>query len=151
MAQFIRIIFKILKSISPNTARVFLDNIGVKGPKTKYDGTEVSPSLYQYIFKHLINLEKTLWFLELAGTIIATEKSQFVMAGLKIVGWVCDYDGQHSDEVKIAKILDWPVPVNVPELHGFVGLTVYFQVLIDKFQWIMKPLYYPLCKGTKFF
>ena len=45
VAQFIRIISKILEPISPNTARVFLDNIGVKGPKTKYDGTEVSPSL----------------------------------------------------------------------------------------------------------
>ena len=93
VAQFVRIISKILKPISPNAARVFLDDIGVKGPKTKYDGTEVSPSLHQYIFEHLINLEKTLWFLELAGTTIAAEKSQFVMAGLKIVGWVCNYNG----------------------------------------------------------
>ena len=92
MAQFIRIISKILKSISLNAVRVFLDDIGVKGPKTKYNGTEVFPSLHQYIFKHLINLEKILWFLELTGTTIAAEKSQFVMAGLKIVGWVCDYD-----------------------------------------------------------
>ena len=45
VAQFVRIISKILKPISPNAARVFLDDIGVKGPKTKYDGTEVSPSL----------------------------------------------------------------------------------------------------------
>ena len=75
MTQFVRIISKILKPISPNTVRVFLDNIRVKGPKTKYDRTEVSPSLHQYIFKHLINLEKTLWFLELAGATIAAEKS----------------------------------------------------------------------------
>ena len=151
VAQFVRIISKILEPISPNAARVFLDDIGVKGPKTKYDGTKISPGLRQYIFEHLINLEKTLWFLELAGATIAAEKSQFVMAGLKIVGWVCDYDGRHPDEVKIAKVLDWPVPVNVPELRGFVGLAVYFRVLIDKFQWIMEPLYRPLRKGTKFF
>ena len=151
VAQFVRIISKILKSISSNTARVFLDDIGVKGLKTKYNGTEVSPSLHQYIFEHLINLEKTLWFLELTGATIAAKKSQFVMAGLKIVGWVCDYDGQHLDKVKIAKILNWPVPVNIPELHGFVGLTVYFWVLINKFQWIMESLYHPLYKGTKFF
>ena len=151
VAQFVRIISKILEPISLNAVRVFLDDIGVKGLKTKYDRTKISLSLHQYIFEHLINLEKTLWFLELTGATIAAEKSQFVMAGLKIVGWVCDYDGQHSDEVKIAKILDWPVPVNVPELHGFVGLTVYFWVLINKFQWIMEPLYHPLHKGTKFF
>ena len=75
MAQFIRIIFKILESISPNTVRVFFDDIRVKGPKTKYDRTKISSSLHQYIFEHLINLEKTLWFLELAGTTIAAEKS----------------------------------------------------------------------------
>ena len=89
--------------------------------------------------------------MELAGTTITAEKSQFVMAGLKIVGWVCDYNSQHPDKVKIAKVLNWPVLVNVPELHGFIGLTVYFQVLINKFQWIMEPLYYPLHKGIKFF
>ena len=75
VAQFVRIISKILEPISPNTARVFLDDIRVKGPKTKYDRTKVSPSLCQYIFEHLINLEKILWFLELAGTTIAAKKS----------------------------------------------------------------------------
>ena len=45
MAQFIRIISKILKPISPNAVRVFLDDIGVKGPKIKYDRTEISPGL----------------------------------------------------------------------------------------------------------
>ena len=60
MAQFIRIISKILKSISLNAVRVFLDNIRVKEPKTKYNRIKVSSSLYQYIFEHLINLEKTL-------------------------------------------------------------------------------------------
>lgn len=60
VAQFVRVISKILEPISPNAVRVFLDDIGIKGPKTKYDGTEVFPGLHQYIFEHLINLEKTL-------------------------------------------------------------------------------------------
>ena len=46
VAQFVRIIFKILEPISPNTVRVFLNDIGVKGPKTKYDRTKISPSLH---------------------------------------------------------------------------------------------------------
>ena len=46
MTQFVRIISKILKSISPNAARVFLDNIRVKESKIKYNRTKVSPGLY---------------------------------------------------------------------------------------------------------
>ena len=45
VAQFIKIISKILESISPNAVRVFLDDIGVKGLKIKYNGTKISPSL----------------------------------------------------------------------------------------------------------
>ena len=85
------------------------------------------------------------------GATIAAEKSQFVMARLKIISWVCDYNSQHPDEVKIIKVLNWPVPVNIPELCRFIRLTVYFWVLINKFQWIMESLHHPLCKGTKFF
>ena len=75
VAQFVRIISKILEPISPNTVRVFFDDIRVKGLKTKYNRTKISPSLHQYIFEHLINLEKILWFLELTGTTITTKKS----------------------------------------------------------------------------
>lgn len=151
VAQFVRIISKILEPICPTAARVFLNDISVKGPKTKYDEEKVFPGIRCYVFEHLINLEKTLWLLELAGATITAEKSQFVMVGLKIIGWVCDYDGRHPDKVKVAKVLDWPVPVNVPKLYGFIGLTVYFRVIIDKFQWIIEPLYRPLCKGSHFF
>ena len=46
MAQFVRIISKILKSINLNAVRVFLDDIGVKGLKIKYNRTKISPSLH---------------------------------------------------------------------------------------------------------
>ena len=71
--------------------------------------------------------------MELIGTTITAEKSQFIIAGLKIINWMCDYNNQHPDKVKIIKVLNWPVPVNIPKLYRFIRLTVYFQVLIDKF------------------
>ena len=67
------------------------------------------------------------------GTTIAAEKSQFVIAGLKIISWVCDYDSQYPDEVKITKILNWPVLVNISKLYEFIRLAVYFWILINKF------------------
>ena len=55
VAQFVQIISKILESI-PEVARVFLDDIGVKGPKTRYDNKEAFPgigSLFMSIWKIL--------------------------------------------------------------------------------------------------
>ena len=126
MAQFMHVITKILKDTSSKAAKVFLNDIGVKGPKSKYNNEEILLGICQYIFKHLINLELTLWLLELAGCVISAEKSEFCMSGVKMVGWVCNYDGRHMDQKKVAKVLDWPIPMTNQELHGFVGLAVYF-------------------------
>lgn len=133
VAQFVRIVSKILESI-PEAARVFLDDIGVKGPKTRYDNKEIFPGIRQFVYEHLINLEKTLWVVELAGCVVSAEKSHFCMSGLKMVGWVCDYDGRHADEKKVAKVLHWPEPESVSELRGFLGLANYFRILVYRYQ-----------------
>ena len=90
----------------PIEARMFIDNIRVKGPKTYYDMAEKLPGIRQYVFEHFMSLDKVLYLLELAGVVISGEKSQFGMPGLKIVGWVCDYQGRHPDAEKVAKLVN---------------------------------------------
>lgn len=72
------------------------------------------------------------------------------MAGLEIVGWVCDINGRRPDERKIAKLMNWPVPVSRDEVRAFVGLAVYFRILVERFQIIMIPLYAVLKKEAVF-
>lgn len=83
-------------------------------------------------------------------SVVSAEKSQFAMAGLEIVGWVCDINGRRPDERKIAKLMNWPIPTSCDEVRAFVGLAVYFRILVEMFQIIMIPLYAVLKKDAVF-
>lgn len=93
VAQFVRVVTNILEDLMPDVARAFVDDVGVKGPKTRYNDKEVAPGVRRFILEHIQNLDKVLVNCELAGSTISGEKSQFCMSGMKIVGFVCDSDG----------------------------------------------------------
>lgn len=55
--------------------------------------------------------------LEIAGdsiTVLATTK-------LRIVGLIVSLDGWILEPSMIQKVLDWPVPTDVSNIHGFLG------------------------------
>lgn len=87
VAQFQRIVAKILQA---HCALPFIDDIGVKGPKTDYGGEEILPDIRRFVLEHIQWLDRVLADLEHAGCTISGAKSQFCMAGLKIVGYICD-------------------------------------------------------------
>ena len=45
VAQFVRIVTKILEDLIPTDCLPFLDDIGVKGPLSRYEDKEVLPSI----------------------------------------------------------------------------------------------------------
>jgi hypothetical protein len=141
VAQFVRITNQILKHHIPERARPFLDDIAVKGPKSDYFQEEVVPGLRRFALEHLQNLDRVLLDLERAGATIAGSKLQLCMMGIEVVGYVCDRDGRHPQQAKVAKILAWPIPINPTELKGFLGICVYYRVWILFFAQIAEPLY----------
>jgi hypothetical protein len=86
----------------------FLNDIGVKGPKSRYNDEEVFsfPGVRRFILKHIQSLNAVLADLKKARFIISAEKSVFYIIGLKIVRYVYDADGKYSDYVKVLKILE---------------------------------------------
>ena len=53
VAQFVKIVTKILQDHIPEVARQFVDDVGVKGPKTTYNNAEVAPNIQRYVLKHI--------------------------------------------------------------------------------------------------
>ena len=106
VTQFVRIVPKILASYLRDQAKPFLDDVGVKGPKTMYNNEEFAPGIREYVVEHIQNLDKVLADLEQAKVTIAGAISQFCQAGIKIIGYICNADGCHPDISKVLKILD---------------------------------------------
>jgi hypothetical protein len=106
VAQFCRVVLRILQGHIPDVAMPFLDDVGVKGPKSRYNDEEVPelPGIRKFVLEHIQNLDAVLADLERAGATISAVKSKFCMAGLKIVGYVCDAEGRHPDSTKVLKM-----------------------------------------------
>ena len=77
VAQFQRIMMRILRDLIPEVARAYLDDIGVKGPRSRYDNEEVPelPGVRRFMLEHFQNVDRVLADLERAGATISGEKS----------------------------------------------------------------------------
>jgi hypothetical protein len=106
VAQFVRIVMKILIDHILNVARSFLDDIEIKNSKTKYDNEEVTSDIRRYILEHIKSLDAVLVDLKKASITISTLKSHFCMIELKVVSFICDADDRHLDTIKVIKIID---------------------------------------------
>ena len=93
------------KHISHNTV-VYLNDVGVKDSKIKYNNKEVSSKIRKYVLKHLQSLNQVLASIELSDAKLNEEKSQFCQSEIVIVRYACDYEERHSETVKVAKIVN---------------------------------------------
>ena len=60
IAQFVRIVTKILENFILDTCWLFVDDVGVKGLYTTYDYKEVCLGVRRYIIEHIQELDRTL-------------------------------------------------------------------------------------------
>jgi len=149
VGQFVRIVQTMLHDIIPKIAKPYIDDVGVKGPKTYYDYEEVVPGIRRYMLEHIRNLDATLERMERAGATIGP-KSQFCMPGLKLVGYVTDADGRHPPTARVIKILEWEPLDNAKEVREFLGVCVFYRIWIEHFGLIAEPLYRLLKKDVPF-
>ena len=147
VAQFVRVVSKVLEDQIPHRAIPFLDDVGVKGPTSTYNDEELEPGLRRYMVEHLQNLDATLCDLERAGCTIGP-KSQFCMDGIKMVGYICDGEGRRPDSLKIIKVTEWPPCRDKRDIKAFLGLCVYYRIWIENFSEMTEPLYSLLRKDV---
>ena len=150
VAQFVKIVLKILTPYLRDQTKPFLDNVGVKRPKTTYNNKELVPRIRRYVVEYIQNLDKVLADLERAGVTITGAKSQFCRAGIKIVEYICDANGRHLDTSKVLKILDWPECTNITSARVFMGVCVYYRIWIKNFAQVASPLYHLFKKNILF-
>jgi hypothetical protein len=68
----------------------YLDDVCIKGLKTKYTNKEIELGIRQFIAKHLSNIDKVLADIERAGATISGHKSDFCYPSMIVVGYRID-------------------------------------------------------------
>ena len=123
IAQFVRVIYKILLDCIPNVALPYMDDVGVKGSTSFNNHDEVAPGIRKFVLEHIQNLDKVLIRFERAGATVGP-KSQYCLPGLNILSFITDCDGRHPKTSKVLKIQEWNRCDSVAEARAFIGVVI---------------------------
>lgn len=86
-----------------NRAEFFLNDVGIKRPKTIYNNLALVSVIWHHVIKHIQNLVFVLANLEKEGRTIAEAKSQLCCSGIKIIVYICDSKRKQSDISMVMK------------------------------------------------
>lgn len=67
-------------------------------------------------------------------------KSKFCVTKVNFLGYVIGYGGITTDPEKISSIRNWPVPKNLKQVRGFLGLAGWYRRFIDNFSTVVFPI-----------
>ena len=84
----------------------FLDNVGIKNPKTTFNNEKTAFKIHHYMLKHIQFLDKTFADIAQTGAITAKTKPQFYISRLKIVSYFYDTKKRYPNMAKILKVFD---------------------------------------------
>lgn len=94
----------------------------------------------QSVQQHLHHLQITLQLLRDNQFFAKASKCLFGQTQISFLGHVVSAKGVAVDLEKIQSILDWPIPTNVKELRGFLGLTGYYRSFVQNYGVLARPL-----------
>jgi hypothetical protein len=97
---------------------------------------------------HLNDLKQVFERIREANLKLGPKKCKFCFEEIKFLGHIIGKDGIKTDPAKIEKVKNYPKPVNLTQLRGFLGLAKYYRRFIKDFAKIAKSLN-ELTKGEK--
>jgi len=89
---------------------------------------------------HLLQLKTVFNTLRQHALFAKRSKCSFGEKQVEYLGHVISAQGVATDPKKVAAVEEWPVPRNIKELRGFLGLTGYYRRFVKGYGQISKPL-----------
>jgi hypothetical protein len=100
--------------------------------------------------EHLHILQQVLHILSQQCWYVKLSKCTFAQQQIAYLGHVISQTGVATDPTEVEVVTSWPVPSNVKDLRGFLGLAGYYRKFVKNFGIIAKPLTELLKKGVLF-
>ena len=94
----------------------------------------------KYVAEHMEHLRTVLSVLREHKFYCKRSKCDFVAKQVEYLGHLLTPHGIMVDPRKVAAIQDWPTPLNVSQLRGFLGLTQYYDTFMNRFADVAYPL-----------
>jgi hypothetical protein len=134
-ATFQKLMDKVITKYLEKFVLVYLDDLTIYS-KTFDDHVKHLSIIFQTLREAQLKLNK--------------EKCHFFLPTLKFLGHEVSRDGIRPDEDKLIKVKNFPRPVNLRSLRGFLGLASYYQKFIKDFSKKAQPLNQLLQKDKPF-
>ena len=141
VAVFQQIISKVHFRQISYEALLFLDDFALKGSKSRYDDELISPGIRRFVFEHAQVFQHFIEDAWRSGMMISGHKCCIGMSGIVIVGLVCDWDGRRSEKKKMQKSVEWPTPTSIRDTRAFIGLALYYCVIVLAFSIVATPIF----------
>lgn len=142
MQEFQRATNHIVYNMGTEKAQSFVDDIGAKGPKTRYndDPIPLNPNIRRFVWEYAHTLFEVLATLIEAGATASGKKLVLAAEKVNIVGHICSLHGIRPHHGIVTKVMNWPTPINVTGVRGFLGTVGVARNWIRSFAKIAKPL-----------
>ncbi|KAI0363455.1 hypothetical protein BV20DRAFT_904285, partial [Pilatotrama ljubarskyi] len=76
----------------------------------------------RFIWEHAKDVHRILHRVGHAGLTFSGLKAQICQPEVTIVGQKCSSEGRQPDKDQVEKVRNWPIPKNVKDVQGFIGL-----------------------------
>ena len=132
-ATFQRLVDKMLTSVQYDYVMAYLDDIIVKGD-------DVASSLR--------NLREVFERVRGAGLKLKPSKCELFREEIAYLGHIINKEGLKTDPKKIEAVKNWPIPIYLTDVRGFIGLCSYYRRFIKNFGEKVKPLSQLTCRTS---
>jgi hypothetical protein len=117
-ATFQRLVDKMLTSIQYDYVMAYLDDIIVKG---------------QEVTSSMKNLREVFERIREAGLKLKPSKCELLREEITYLGHIINSKGLKTDPKKVEAVKNWPIPIYITDVRGFIGLCSYYRRFIKGF------------------
>lgn len=147
----------ILQPETPHVAESYIDDVGVKGPKTRYklpDGTyetmPQNPGIRRFVWEHIQDVNRVVQRMKYCGGTFSGKKTNLCVPEFTVVGHTVSYEGRKPMIDRVGVISRWGPCQDVSDVRAFLGTTGTFRIFIKDYASRAEPIQKLTRKAVKF-